>query len=86
MSNQSGRQAAIRTATSVARPFEGDWHELFDAAAPAIPAGTFNERLLAWINQELTASYDNLPSAKQAYAENAGFYNWDSIDTLVGLP
>ena len=60
-------------------------HALFDL--DSIPAGTYNERLLAWLNNYLGASYASLPEAKQAYAEDSGFYNWDSISVwdLTGI-
>lgn len=66
MSQQSLRQASIRAVTGTALTYEGDWHALFDLAA--IAAGPFNQRLLAWINYHLTASYTELNGAMAALA------------------
>lgn len=50
-----------------------------------VSAGTFNERMLDWINDVLAVSHNNLPSAMQAYAVSKSAYNWDSLGDL-GLP
>ena len=81
MSNQSGVQAAIRASTGTAGTYTEDWHALWDDAAVA--AGTFNERMLAWINGRLSSIYTNVNEAMQAYAEDQGFANWSSMDTLT---
>lgn len=81
MSNQSGVQQAVRNATSTALSYQGDWHALFDA--DGIAAGTWNERMLAWINAKLGSTYANIGDAQQAYAVDQGFYNWSSMDTVV---
>lgn len=77
---QGARQASIRAVTGSAETYEGDWHRLFDLAS--IPVGTFNGRLLAWINQKLSTSYTNLPEAQQAMAVANGAYNWASMGTF----
>jgi hypothetical protein len=78
MTNQSDRQESVRTVTGTALTYEGDWHALFDDAS--IDAGTFNERLLAWINLKLSPDvYTELNSAMSAYAAEVGVSNWDSI-------
>lgn len=89
MSNQGAIQAAVRTRHAQAgnRDWNGDWHELFDQEA--IAGGTFNERMLVWLNAELVtdgdleAPYDTLPGAMQAYAARTGAYNWSSMTTLL---
>lgn len=83
MSNQGNVQASVRTRSGVTAEldYNGDWHYLWDQED--VPAGTFNERMLAWINVELSASHTNLPGAMQAYAESLGFYNWSSM-TAIG--
>lgn len=81
MSNQGGVQAAIRASTGTTLDYNGDWHALFDA--DSIETGPFNERLLDWINFKMTASYTSLPEAMQAYAEDQGFNNWSSMNTLT---
>jgi hypothetical protein len=80
MSNQSLKQASIRAVTGTTGTYEEDWGALFDLAA--IAGGTFNERLLAYINYKLSSSYNNLPSAMQAFAADNGAYNWDSLGTF----
>ena len=77
--NTEELHSALRTRTSTTGTLNEDWHALFDL--DGIAAGTFNERLLAWLEAKLAATYDNLPRAKQEYAEAEGFSNWDSIDT-----
>jgi hypothetical protein len=77
--NQSGRQAAVRAITGTTLSYEGDFHALFDAQD--IPVGPFNQRLLAFINDFLGASYTSLPGAQNAYAVSLGFRNWDSLNT-----
>lgn len=81
MSNQSLRQASIRAVTSTALTYEGDWHALFTLRSAA--GVTFNERLLNYINGQLVASHTNLPQAMQAFAENQGANNWDSMGTFT---
>lgn len=81
MSNQSGVHAAIRASTGTTGTYTEDWHALWDDAAVA--AGTFNERMLAWINTTLSASYTNINAAMQAYAVDQGFDNWISMNTIT---
>ena len=61
-------------------PYEGLWHALWNDQS--IDGTNYDERLLNWINGKLTTSYTNLPKAMQAFAEDAGFYNWDSMTTF----
>lgn len=81
--NQEGVHTAIRAATGTTLDYNSDWSTLFDQAG--IDAGQFNERLLAWINLVLVASYASLPAAQQAFAEDQGFANWSSMNTIAGL-
>jgi len=92
MTNQSDLQQSIRAITSTTLNYEGDWHALFDSAS--IPAGTYNERLLAWINAQLSSSYTEINGAKAAYAENrasGGGTPWqlqlkaDGVDPTLAL-
>ena len=77
MSNQSDIQAWVREQTGTEFTYEGDWHALFDA--DDIPEGTFNERLLLWLNTQDSVDADSLPQAMQEWAESLDAYNWDSI-------
>ena len=81
MSNQGDRQASVRGSTSTVWDYNGDWHALFDSAS--IAAGTFDERMLAWCNAQMSSSHTNVGEAKQAYAESQGFANWDSMGTFT---
>jgi hypothetical protein len=83
MTNQGGVQQAVRDRHGQPgnRDWNGDWHELFDQ--DGIAEGTFNERMLLWINAELGTSYTHLSGAMQAYAESLGFYNWSSMNTIT---
>lgn len=81
--NQSARHADLLTALGPGFEeftHESAWHAYWDDQA--IAAGPFNQRMLAWINAELTTSYTNLPRAMQAFAEDRGAYDWDSLDDL----
>lgn len=83
MSQQGLKQASVRAVTGTTHTYEGDWHALFDSAG--IAAGPYNGRLLAWINNYLTTSYNNLPQAMQAFAVNRGFNNWNSMGTFAAV-
>ena len=61
--------------------YEGLWHAYWDALT-TVDGTNFNERMLNWINVALTASHTDVASAMQAYAEDAGAYNWDSLGSL----
>lgn len=78
--SQSAKQASIRAVTSTANTYEGDWHALFDRSS--IPVGTFDERLLRYLNVKLAATYTSLPEAQQAFAAANGAANWTSLGTF----
>lgn len=81
MSNQSARQASVRAVTGTTYPYEGDWHALFDMAG--IPVGTYNERLLAWINDYMGESFTELNGAMAAFAIDQGADSWNGMGTFV---
>lgn len=81
MSNQGLVQQSVRDSTGTALNYNGDWHALFDAGG--IAAGSFNGRLLAWINTTLGTSYPDLPGAMQAFAVDQGYTNWSSMGTIT---
>lgn len=81
MTNQSDKQVSIREATATTLDYNGDWHALFDLLS--IDNGSFDGRLLSYINTSLNSSYINLPSAMQAFAEDQGFDNWDSMGSFA---
>ena len=78
--NQEGRLAAVQTITGTALGYNGDWHALF--THDSIAAGTFNERLLSWINTRLGTSYTSLHKAQPAYAAAHSFTLWSDINTI----
>lgn len=82
--NQEGRQAAVRALTGTARTYNEDWEALFDLES--IASGAFDERLLLWINAQLSASYTSLPTAQSAYAASLGFVRWSDINTIGWSP
>lgn len=77
MSNQGKRQESVRAVTGTAYSYEGDWHALFSAAG--IPNGTFNERLLPWINAQLSTSYVEINGAMNAFALSNGVASWNEL-------
>lgn len=60
--------------------YESLWHALWDAQS--IDGADFNARMLNWINGKLASSHADLPGAMQAFADDAGFYNWGSMDSI----
>lgn len=80
MSQQGLRQASVRAVTGSAESYEGDWHRLFTRAG--IPAGTFNERLLRWINLKLSWHYTVLSDAQNALAAAFGAASFASLGTF----
>jgi hypothetical protein len=76
-SAQGDRQRAIRVQTGTTLTYEGDWHALFDK--DGIATGTFNNRLLAWINLALNTSHTNLMDAMEDYAEKHGANSWEGL-------
>jgi hypothetical protein len=77
MSNQEKRQQSVRAVTGTAYFYEDDWHALFDQ--DGIADGVFNDRLLLWINSQLSTSYQFLGDAMQAFAVDQGYINWSSM-------
>jgi hypothetical protein len=88
-SAQGLRQQTVETSTGTALSYEGDWLALFNAASINANGG-FNGRLLAWINAQLSTSYDNVNNAMQAFAVARGTpggqatpINWSSMGTFT---
>ncbi|UQD69195.1 hypothetical protein JEY40_24580 [Bradyrhizobium japonicum] len=80
MTNQSDRQADARSSTGTTLTYEGDSLAYFDQQA--VPAGDYNGRLLAWINQALGTSYTEINGAKTALAISGGAPTWDGLALL----
>ena len=81
MSQQSLRQTSIRAVTSTTGTHNEDWIALFDIRT--IPAGQFNERMILYINNKLTASYTEVNAAMAALAADAGADNFQSMGTFT---
>jgi hypothetical protein len=82
MTNQSDRQADARSSTGTSLTYEGDSLAYFDSQS--VPAGDYNGRLLAWINQALGTSYTEINGAKTALAIAGGAPTWDGLALLGG--
>ena len=74
-------QQTVRAATSTSGTYEEDWIALFDAGS--VPAGTFNERLLSYINAALTTNYTNISDAMRAFAVANGASTWGEISSFT---
>lgn len=88
--NQEARFSALvaiieanNAGSSVNKSYNSVWHVFFDDEG--IDPGSFNERMLAWCNAKLGASYTDVKDAMQAYAESEGAYDWDSLDTVTAI-
>lgn len=79
--NHNLRQASVRGATGTAYANSNDWLALF--AIAGVTTGGFNDRLLAWINIKLGATYRNVNDAKKAYAVAKGATRWDELGTFT---
>ena len=79
--NSEAKQASVRGVTSTTGTYNEDWLALFTARS--IPAGTFNERLLAYINGELSTSYTDINLALQAFAVDQDDDNFSSMGTFT---
>lgn len=80
--NQELRQASFRVIGSTAGPYEQDILAAI-AVEDATITGTFNERLLRWLNGRLLVTHTSLPAAMQAFAVSKGVNNWDSLGTFA---
>lgn len=88
--NQEKRMAALvaiieatTAGSSTGKDYNAVWNVFFDDEG--ISDGTFNERLLEWINDKLMTSHTNVNDAMQAYAESEGAADWDSLDTVTAI-
>jgi len=79
--NQENRHQDLRDQTSTTGSTSSDWHAYWDDQG--IDTGTFNERMLAWINTALGTSYTDVTGAMAAYAADKGVSGWSSLDDLA---
>lgn len=80
MSNQGSRQASVRAISGTQFTYEGDWHAMWNLQA--IPQGTFNERMLAYINTKLGTAYTELNGAMAALAKSFGIQTFNELATF----
>lgn len=82
MTQQGSRQAdaVILSEWPVTPSYNESLMRLFDYES--VPAGTFNERQLRFINARLGSSYTNINSAMQAFAASKGAVNWSSLGNV----
>jgi hypothetical protein len=82
MTQQGLRQASARNLSgfTTGTNYNEDLLRLFDAQS--VPAGTFDERQLRWINARLGSSYTDLREAMHVYATGQGAYNWSAMGAL----
>lgn len=78
--NQELRQASSRAISGTALDYNSDFLAMF--AVDGITTGTFNERLLRWINLKLGTTYTDLPGAMYAFAAYQGYNSWSSMGTF----
>ncbi len=81
MSQQSLRQASVRTVTGTTGTYEEDWHALFTSLA--IADGDFNGRMLQYINTYLTTSYTEINGAMAALAANQSVDSFQALGTFT---
>lgn len=83
MSNQGERHASAQGISGFVGdlPYNEAFLRMFDTEL--VPAGTFNERLLMWINARLATTYTSLPEAQNAFAVSVGRRAWDDVGTFV---
>ena len=81
MSNQEKRQQSVRGVTGTAYDYNGDWIAQFDARG--IAAGSFENRMLAYINGQLLSNYTNVNDAMRAFAVSKGASSWNELGTFT---
>jgi hypothetical protein len=83
--NQGLLQQSIRDITGTQKTYNEDWIALFDFYE--IAQGTFNERLILFLQDCLDTSESNLVNLQNSYALEVGVYNWNSLtDISLLLP
>jgi hypothetical protein len=80
VTNQESLQTSIRLITGTSGTIDEDWMELFDDYS--IASGSFNERMMLWLQSALNSSETNINALKQLYADSLGVYNWNSVYTI----
>lgn len=79
--NPEAKLASVRGVTSTTGLYNEDFLALFTERS--IGAGTYNERLLNYINDKLETSYTDLNVALQALAVDQDDANFSSMGTFT---
>ena len=79
--NSEAKQVSIRAVTSTTGTYNEDWLALFNERS--IGGGSYNERLLAYINGELSTSHTDINLALQAFAVDQDDANFSSMGTFT---
>lgn len=79
--NQEAKHISIRTITSTTGTYNEDWIAAFDD--DSVAAGTFNERMIGWLQNRLTSSNENLPDLQAEFAIDKGADSWDQLGAFT---
>jgi hypothetical protein len=81
--NQSGVQTDLRSVAGglTYGSYEEDWHLLINVKDPSV-TGSWNERVLRYVNDVLFTAYDNLPQALDGMAKALGFPSWSETPRI----
>lgn len=71
---------SVRNATGTAHSYIGDWHALFDLLS--IPTGTWEGRMIQYVNMKLGTSITDVTSALQALATSQGVGTFGELGTF----
>lgn len=78
--NSELRQISVRSVTSTTGTYNEDWIALFDSLS--IPAGTFDERFIQYLQAQTSLSTTNLPDLMAAFAQQNGVQMWSELGTF----
>jgi hypothetical protein len=79
--NQELQHQSARDITGTEGTYNSDFLAMF--ALAGYTTGTFNERFLLWLNDQLGAAYTSLNDAMNAFAIEQGAMNWHSMGTFT---
>lgn len=81
--NQELRHISVRAQTATTGTYDEDWLALFDL--DGVPSGTFDERMMMWLQDKLTTTESNLNNLMNEYAISKGFTNWSAMGLFTVL-
>ena len=71
---------SLEAVTGSSLGWNGDWMKYWDLLA--VPTGTWDERMLKWINTILGTTYDEINGAMTAYAISRGATRFEAMSGL----